>query len=89
MESASDSDSEQEHESRRKCKSCGEKLAHSVYFRHLHDLVGSVCPGKVQPLDRSDSEADSDMSEVMQNSSSDLDSTFDLGSESDGHGFSE
>lgn len=81
LEIESASDSEQEHEDRRKCKSCGEKLAHSAYFRHLHDQVGSICPGKLQPCDRSDSEADtSDISEVMQlNSSFDLDSTFDLG----------
>ena len=91
LEIESASDSEQEHDDRRKCNSCGEKLAHSAYFRHLHDLVGSICPGKVQPCDRSDSEADtSDISEVLQlNSSFDLDSTFDLGSESDGCGFSE
>ena len=81
LEIESASDSEQEHDDRRKCNSCGEKLAHSAYFRHLHDLVGSICPGKVQPCDRSDSEADtSDISEVLQlNSSFDLDSTFDLG----------
>ena len=91
LEIESASDSKQEHEDRRKCKSCGEKLAHSVYFRHLHNQVGSICPGKLQPCDRSDSEADtSDISEVMQlNSSFDLDSTFNLGSESDGYGFSE
>jgi len=87
METASASDSE-EHEDRRKCKSCGEELAHSAYFRHLHDLVGSICPGKIQSRVRSDSEADSDISEAMLNSSFDQDSTFDLGSESDGHEFS-
>ena len=79
----SDSESEQE---RRTCKSCGEELAHSAYFRHLHDKDGSICPGKVLSCNQSDgSDSDSDKScEGMQlNNSFNQDSTFDLGSESD------
>ena len=33
---------------RRVCTTCGEELAHAVYFRHLHNLYGTVCPGKKQ-----------------------------------------
>ena len=31
---------------RRVCNSCSEELAHSAYYRHLHDKTGIVCPGK-------------------------------------------
>ena len=78
----SESDSEQE---RRRCRSCGEVLAHSAYFRHLHDKDGSICPGKARSCDESSAESDSDNCEGMKlNESFDPDSTFDLRSERDG-----
>lgn len=64
-------------EERRQCEFCGEELAHSTYYRHLHDKVGSVCPGKStlqQPVVAMES---------CEMDNTDLDSTFDLGSESD------
>ena len=73
----------EEHDARRMCPSCGEELAHSAYYRHLHDKVGSICPGVepvvVQQLPRgvipeAGNEADPE---------DELDSTFDLGSETE------
>jgi hypothetical protein len=64
-------------EERRACPSCGEELAHSAYYRHLNDKVGSICPGiKLVQVPPSLSFEDNEASCV-----DDLDSTFDLGSE--------
>lgn len=65
---------EKEKMDRKQCQWCKQELAHAAYYRHLHDDVGAVCPGKYsgpsgQQYTESCSEAD------------DLDSTFDFGSE--------
>ena len=59
---------------RKLCDFCGEELAHSAYYRHLHDKDGSICPGKLQSV----TEQSGDFMD-----SSELDSTFDLGSKSE------
>ena len=63
-----------EEDERRVCLSCGEELAHSAYYRHLYDKVGSICPGIKQV-----------QSPTIEHSSlpDDLDSTFDLRSENE------
>lgn len=35
-----------EDEGRYKCAFCCQELAHSAYYRHLHDTSGTVCPGR-------------------------------------------
>ena len=35
-----------EDEGRYKCAFCCQELAHSAYYRHLHDNSGMVCPGR-------------------------------------------
>lgn len=62
----------------------GEELAHSAYYRHLHDKTGIVCPGKEgHLLDRDNASVISSESSVMSFTSTRLDSTFDFGSNSD------
>ena len=70
---------------RRVCGSCGQELAHSAYFRHVHDTNGSVCPGKRH---QQQFDARPNPSEIHpdrhasggESSSVELDSTFNFGS---------
>ena len=68
---------------RRMCRFCLQELAHTAYFRHLHDTSGTICPGR-RTTDHEESHKGSESSEsdsVGSDTCSRLiDSTFKLGS---------
>ena len=73
---------------RQMCITCGQELAHSAYYRHLHDKTGRICPGKRQllPFDASE-EVDEEFnassiadSPASSRSNPTSDSTVDFGS---------
>lgn len=70
------------------CITCGQELAHSAYYRHLHYETGRICPGKQQllPFDSSEEvNEEFDASSIADSpasgkSSPTSDSTVDFGS---------
>ena len=68
----------------RTCCFCHQELAHTAYFRHLHDKSGTICPGKqkvhLQEGHSSGSES-SELDSVSSDSSRLMDSTLDLSSD--------
>lgn len=77
----------EEETERQCCEFCNQELAHSAYYRHLHDQSGTICPGKcggrVKEKASHASESDSDLSSEFSVASAACghDSTFDFGSE--------
>ena len=53
-------------EKRKCCEFCGEHLGHAAYYRHLHDVNGIICQGRMCP---SESEK-SDFSSSLEHESS-------------------